>query len=162
MENESGAWVDEEFEGLDLGDPRRDRRTKELLKRPARRRAFQAHAMNGQGPLQWDEVDFKWPSIADKIETDAGRVIPLTPYLASRLLVLKRLNETPPSARQLGRLEARGEKWVAWPWVFASKTSADGQIADPGIAHNAALTAAGFTTRGCSHRPAASFTCSLL
>jgi hypothetical protein len=33
MGNESGAWVDEEFEALDLGDPRRDRRAKELLKR---------------------------------------------------------------------------------------------------------------------------------
>jgi len=33
MGNESGAWVDEEFEGLNLGDPRRDRRAKELLKR---------------------------------------------------------------------------------------------------------------------------------
>jgi len=33
MSNESGAWVDEEFETLDLGDPRRDRRAKELLKR---------------------------------------------------------------------------------------------------------------------------------
>lgn len=33
MGNESGAWVDEEFESLDLGDPRRDRRAKELLKR---------------------------------------------------------------------------------------------------------------------------------
>lgn len=33
MDNESGAWVDEEFEWLNLGDPRRDRRAKELLKR---------------------------------------------------------------------------------------------------------------------------------
>ncbi|QRQ83739.1 IS4 family transposase [Cupriavidus oxalaticus] len=33
MGNESGAWVDEEFETLDLGDPRRDRRAKALLKR---------------------------------------------------------------------------------------------------------------------------------
>lgn len=33
MGNEAGAWVDDEFETLDLGDPRRDRRAKELLKR---------------------------------------------------------------------------------------------------------------------------------
>jgi hypothetical protein len=32
MDSESGAWVDEEFEALDLGDPRRDRRARELLK----------------------------------------------------------------------------------------------------------------------------------
>ncbi|MFC3400961.1 IS4/Tn5 family transposase DNA-binding protein [Ralstonia solanacearum] len=30
---DSGAWVDEEFESLYQGDPRRDRRAKELLKR---------------------------------------------------------------------------------------------------------------------------------
>jgi hypothetical protein len=35
MNNQSGVWVDEEFEALDLGDPRRDRRAKELLKRLA-------------------------------------------------------------------------------------------------------------------------------
>jgi len=33
MNNQAGVWVDEEFEALDLGDPRRDRRAKELLKR---------------------------------------------------------------------------------------------------------------------------------
>ncbi|WP_425219850.1 IS4 family transposase [Ralstonia solanacearum] len=33
MAGYSGAWVDEEFESLYLGDPRRDRRAKELLKR---------------------------------------------------------------------------------------------------------------------------------
>ena len=32
MNNQSGVWVDEELEALDLGDPRRDRRAKELLK----------------------------------------------------------------------------------------------------------------------------------
>ncbi|MCY0856436.1 IS4 family transposase [Cupriavidus sp. D39] len=37
MNDESGAWVDEEFEVLDLGDPRRDRRAKGLLKRLAAR-----------------------------------------------------------------------------------------------------------------------------
>ena len=35
MNNQSGVWVDEELEALDLGDPRRDRRAKELLKRLA-------------------------------------------------------------------------------------------------------------------------------
>ena len=33
MDNESGVWVDEEFEALDLGDPRRAQRAMELLKR---------------------------------------------------------------------------------------------------------------------------------
>jgi hypothetical protein len=35
MNNQSGVWVDEEFEALGLGDPRRDRRAKALLKRLA-------------------------------------------------------------------------------------------------------------------------------
>lgn len=35
MSDESGSWVEEEFEALDLGDPRRDRRAKALLKRLA-------------------------------------------------------------------------------------------------------------------------------
>jgi hypothetical protein len=33
MNQESGAWVEDEFAELDLGDPRRDRRAKSLLKR---------------------------------------------------------------------------------------------------------------------------------
>ena len=34
-EQRSGAWVEEEFESLDLGNSRRDRRAKALLKRLA-------------------------------------------------------------------------------------------------------------------------------
>jgi hypothetical protein len=37
IQDDAGAWVDEEFETLDLGDPRRDRRAKELVKRFASR-----------------------------------------------------------------------------------------------------------------------------
>lgn len=94
--------------------------------------------------LTWTNVDFRWRSlaIADKVE-DAGRVIPLTPYLASLLLVLKRLNETPPNVRELARREAKGQKWQPSPWVFASKTAGDGKIAEPRLAHNGALAAAG-------------------
>lgn len=95
--------------------------------------------------LKWTDVDFRWRAldIDDKVEQDAGRAIPLTPYFASLLLELKRLNETPPNARQLARMAARGEKWEPSPWVFASKTSADGKIAEPRKAHNQALDAAG-------------------
>lgn len=72
--------------------------------------------------LRWTDVDFQWRSlsIADKIE-DAGRAIPLTPYLASLLSALPRRNE----------------------WVFSSPAAADGKIAEPRIAHTKALTAAG-------------------
>jgi integrase len=95
--------------------------------------------------LRWDDVDFQWRSlsIADKVEQDAGRMIPLTPYLASLLLELKRRNDTPPNVRLLARMEARGEKWKPSPWVFASQTAADGKIAEPRIAHTKALDMAG-------------------
>ncbi|MEX3922696.1 tyrosine-type recombinase/integrase [Paraburkholderia sp. BR10936] len=95
--------------------------------------------------LTWDDVDFKWRSlaIADKVEQETGRVIPLTPYLASLLAELKRINETPPNVRQMRTLAARGETWKPSPWVFSSKTAADGKIAEPRFAHNRALAAAG-------------------
>lgn len=94
--------------------------------------------------LRWDDVDFKWRSlrIADKVE-EVGRTIPLTPYLASLLSELKRINETPPNVRLLARMEARGEKWEPSRWVFFSKTAADGKIAEPRIAHTTALDVAG-------------------
>jgi len=93
--------------------------------------------------LRWDDVDFRWRSLVldDKVEGSGGRAIPLTPYLASLLLNLKRLNEIPPSKRQAARLAENGEQWSPSPWVFASKTAADGKIAEPRIAHNQALAA---------------------
>ncbi|MFM0484187.1 integrase family protein [Paraburkholderia strydomiana] len=73
--------------------------------------------------LKWADVDFQWRSlhISDKVETETGRVIPLPPYVASLLAALPRRNE----------------------WVFSSPAAADGKIAEPRIAHNQALTAAG-------------------
>ncbi|CAG9264442.1 CP4-6 prophage; putative phage integrase [Paraburkholderia unamae] len=95
--------------------------------------------------LRWDDVDFQWRSlhVSDKIETETGRTIPLTPYLASLLLELKRRNETPPNVRQLRRLAAEGKTWSPSPWVFASKTAANGRLAEPRIAHHKALDAVG-------------------
>ena len=94
--------------------------------------------------LRWDDVDFRWNSLVldDKVEGSGGRTIPLTPYLASLLLNLQRLNEIPPNTRQIARFAARGEQWTPSPWVFASKTAADGKIAEPRLAHNQALAAA--------------------
>jgi integrase len=72
--------------------------------------------------LKWVDVDFQWRSlsIADKVE-ETGRIIPLTPYLASLFTALPRRNE----------------------WVFSSPTAGDGKIAEPRIAHNHALIGAG-------------------
>lgn len=94
--------------------------------------------------LRWDDVDFRWRSLVldDKVEGTGGRTIPLTPYLATLLTNLKRLNETSPDRRQRRRLEALEKRWAPSEWVFASKTSEDGKIAEPRIAHNKALAAA--------------------
>lgn len=94
--------------------------------------------------LRWESVDFRWRSLTmnDKVEGTGGRTIPLTPYLATLLLNLKQLNETSPNKRHLARLAAKGESWKPSPWVFASKTSEDGKIAEPRIAHNKALAEA--------------------
>jgi integrase len=95
--------------------------------------------------LRWDDVDFRWRSLVldDKVEGTGGRTIPLTPYLASLLLYLKQLNETPPNKRQAARLAERGQAWEPSSWVFVSKTSEDGKLAEPRIAHNQALAAGG-------------------
>lgn len=95
--------------------------------------------------LRWEDVDFRWRSLTmnDKVEGTGGRTIPLTPYLASLLRNLQRLNEMPPNKRQSARLFERGEQWEPSPWVFASKTASDGKIAEPRHAHNRALAPTG-------------------
>ncbi|EEE06988.1 tyrosine-type recombinase/integrase [Burkholderia multivorans] len=95
--------------------------------------------------LRWEDVDFQWRSLVldDKVEGSGGRTIPLTPYLASLLLKLKRLNETPPSSQKVARLAAKGQRWSPSPWVFSSAKASDGKIADPGVAHRKALADAG-------------------
>ena len=72
--------------------------------------------------LKWLDVDFKLGAMWIKDKVDAkGRMIPLTPYLANLISGLPRRNE----------------------WVFSSPTAADGKLAEPRIAHNRALDAAG-------------------
>jgi integrase len=72
--------------------------------------------------LKWSDIDFKLGAMWLKDKVDAeGRIIPLTPYLASLIKALPRRNE----------------------WVFSSPTAADGKLAEPRIAHNRALIASG-------------------
>lgn len=92
--------------------------------------------------LQWEDIDFKWRSLRIRDKVEGTRIIPLTPYLSSLLLNLKRINETPPNTRQLRTLEQRGKDWKPSQWVFFSKTAANGRIQEPRIAHNMALEAA--------------------
>lgn len=72
--------------------------------------------------LRWDDVGFRWQTlhIADKVEA-GGRTIPLTPYVATLLQSLPRINE----------------------WVFSSERAKSGRLQEPRIAHNQAVEAAG-------------------
>lgn len=71
--------------------------------------------------LKWADVNFQWGSIklSDKVED--FRMVPLTPFVAQLLTNLPRRNE----------------------YVFSSPTSESGHIAEPRIAHNEAVAAAG-------------------
>jgi len=90
--------------------------------------------------LRWDDVDFRWNSLVIRDKVDGTRTIPLTPYLRSLLLNLKRINEAPPPRSVKSNEQP---KWQPSSWVFWSKTAADGKIAEPRLAHNQALGAAG-------------------
>lgn len=70
--------------------------------------------------LRWDDVDFRWNSIRLNDKVEDQRIIPLTPYVASLLSALPRVNE----------------------WVFSSRGET-GRLAEPRIAHNQALDIAG-------------------
>ncbi len=71
--------------------------------------------------LRWTDVDFQWGSmkLGDKVED--FRMVPLTPYVAHLLAALPRRNE----------------------WVFSSPSAESGKLAEPRIAHNEAVAAAG-------------------
>lgn len=71
--------------------------------------------------LRWADVDFQWGSmkLGDKVED--FRMVPLTPYVAHLLAALPRRNE----------------------WVFSSPSAESGKLAEPRIAHNEAVAAAG-------------------
>ncbi len=40
--------------------------------------------------LEWDDVDFQWPSLTIRDKVEGQRTIPLTPYLSSLLSMLPR------------------------------------------------------------------------
>jgi len=96
--------------------------------------------------LRWDDVDFRWGSLRIRDKVEGERVIPLTPYVAALLRDLKARNEIPPPQWRIlhgRRVRTQPEDWKPSPWVFASRTAADGRLREPRIAHNRALAAAG-------------------
>ena len=92
--------------------------------------------------LTWGHVDFKWRSLTIRDKMDGERVIPLPPYLASLLLNLKAIRDTPPNVRQL-REQYADEPWQPSEWVFSSKKSASGRIEDPNRALSRVCAVAG-------------------
>lgn len=93
--------------------------------------------------LRWEDVDFRWQSLVIRDKVEGQRTIPLTPYVASLMMELKRINNTRPNVMQINRLAAKGEEWKPSPWVFSSPNAKNGRIQEPRIGHNKALTAAG-------------------
>lgn len=93
--------------------------------------------------LRWEDVDFKWRSLSIRDKVEGSRVIPLTPYLAAQLETLKRINNTPPPIKKLRSGTRPAPEWAPSPWVFSSSSSQTGRLAEPRIAHNEALAAAG-------------------
>jgi integrase len=71
--------------------------------------------------LRWRDVDFNWNSLRLRDKVEDSRAIPLTPYVSALLKALPRRND----------------------WVFSSTSAESGHIAEPRIAHNAAVAAAG-------------------
>lgn len=92
--------------------------------------------------LRWVDVDFKWNTLTIRDKVEGQRTIPLTPYVASLLAILKAKNETPPSGKRQSDSE-KSDDWTPSPWVFSSKTSKTGRLQEPRIQHNKALTEAG-------------------
>lgn len=78
--------------------------------------------------LCWSDVDFEWLSMRIKDKVEGERTIPLTPYVST--ILAKLAGVTKSYHREDG-------------WVFISKRSEDGKIAEPRIAHNQALARAG-------------------
>jgi hypothetical protein len=82
MDNESEEWVDEEFEALNLGDPRRDRRARELMKRLAAKptasipgacdgwsETMAAHRFLGNEEVEWiDMMQPHWAHTARRVQ----------------------------------------------------------------------------------------------
>lgn len=96
--------------------------------------------------MKWSDVDFQWSKVRIRDKVEGERTIPLTPYVASLLKNLKRINDTPPPRYRIlcGKtIENDLSKWRPSIWVFASKTSESGRIESPKKALDRANKTAG-------------------
>lgn len=95
--------------------------------------------------LRWEKMDFKWGSMTIKDKVDGERTIPMTPYVASLLRGLQRINETPPPKYRIlngKKVENDLSAWKPSQWVFFSKAAKSGHIEEPRAAHDKAVKAA--------------------
>jgi integrase len=76
---------------------------------------------NELAALKWDDVDLQWKMATLKDKIEGQRQIPITPYVASLLHQLPRINA----------------------YVFSSVSAKSGRIVEPRKAHNGALERAG-------------------
>jgi integrase len=97
--------------------------------------------------LRWIDIDFQWRRIVLRDKVEGDRVVPLTPYVASLLLRLRRLNTVRPQLPRRLRADQAAtvdlDNWAPSPWVFVSRLRTGVRIADPSSAHSRALDAAG-------------------
>lgn len=97
--------------------------------------------------LRWEDVDFRWGSLRIRDKVEGERTIPLTPFVASLLLDLRRMNSVRPKLPRRLRddpaAEAAHEDWKSSPWVFVARVRTGERVADASIAHRRAIAAAG-------------------
>lgn len=101
--------------------------------------------------LKWDDINWQWKGLrlADKVE-DEGREVPLTPYVATLLAGLPRVNGWVfASGRPVSQHPKHAERRARYadkagiePAPLA-QSSAPGRIVDPSSAHRRACAAAG-------------------
>lgn len=102
--------------------------------------------------LRWEDVDFRWRTIAMKDKTEGDVTVPLTPYMAHLMASLPRRNEwvfssvktISQDAKNLRRRDryhaARGTEAPSGGLTVAS---ASGRLMDPSDAHRQACAVAG-------------------
>lgn len=76
---------------------------------------------NELASVKWEDIDFQWNRLTIRDKVEGTRTIPLTPYVSHLLANLPRRND----------------------YVFSSPKAKQGFLADPHLAHNQALKAAG-------------------
>ena len=101
---------------------------------------------NELASLRWENVDLRWRAMTIHDKVSGTRTIPITPYVASLLVRLKVINETPPAPTRIlnGKVIANDlGSWKPSSWVFASPTAASGYLQAPTRQHQRACELAG-------------------